>query len=490
MPPIRELDHNTNELSRGIELIVWREPGDRVWHARVIDGVSRGGVAMAPGDDPWGAVAAALAGYARLTAPAPDDRGRWELHPVPGGARGRGARGREAHHETLGVVSGKGPRAPRSVQSLGTSAKLPPALGNPEWLADLEYVWRMRTHDALQQLDRRAREQRRAARRAGERATAAYDRGDITGGVQQAVERVRLARSAEWAEHRAQAMALPRAEIVATCGKRWRSVRCGCARQEVKVGCDQVQLCPSCARQHWRRWRKRIVRAMDAHVRAARGAWFAARNRGQASGKPPGVYLVTLTIGHSGSIATDRERMAKAWRSLTKVASREGWWGAYALTYEVTPGTTGEGHVHIHLAAVSSWIPYDRLHEVWRELTGAVVLDVSAPRSSRCESAADYLAKYVTKGVQPGVFTGQKAGELLVAFRGKRRVTTSKEFWTPTRDRETRCAKCGEPHRSCGAPGSLRTVAPGAVLQSMAERIGWWIPRGAVQVELVIPSSA
>jgi hypothetical protein len=454
----------------------------------VIDGVSRTGVAMAPGDDPWDAIAAALRGYARLTGRGPAPAPGPELRPVPGGGRGRGKG--EAHHETLGVVSGKGPRAARSVQSLGTSAKLPPELRNPEWMADLEYVWRVRTHDELQRLDRRARTQRRAARRAGAGATEAYTAGDAAAGGRLAVERVRLARSAEWAEHRAQAMALPRAEVVAACGERWRTVACGCGRSEVKVGCEQIQLCQRCARVHWRRWRRRITRAMDAHVRAARAAWFGARRRGEGHGKPPGVYLVTLTIGHSGSIAQDRERMARAWRKLTKIANREHWWGAYALTYEVTPGTAGDGHVHIHLAAVSSWIPYDRLHEVWRQLTGAVVLDVSAPRSARCQSAADYLAKYVTKGVQPSVFTGQKAGELLVAFRGKRKVTTSKEFWTPTRDREARCKRCGEPHRSCGAPGSLRTVAPGAVLQAMAERIGWWIPRGAVQVMLVIPSTA
>jgi len=399
-----------------------------------------------------------------------------------------GARGREAHHETLGVVSGSGRRPGRSVQSLGTSANRPGALGNPEWMADLEYVWRVRTHDALQSLDARARRQRRASRAASERANAAWRAGDTDAWRHESNERLRLARSGEWAEHRAQAMALPRAELLAACGTRWRSVRCACGQVDVKVGCDQLQLCRRCSRIHWRRWRRRITRALDAHVRAARAAWHGARKRGEATGRLPGVYLVTFTIGHSGSIAEDRARLGKAWRTLSKIANREGWWGAYALTYEVTPGTAGDGHVHIHLAAVSSWIPYDRLHEVWRELTGAVVLDVSAPSgSSRSEKAADYLAKYVTKGVEPTDFTGQKAGELLVAFRGKRKVTTSKEFWAPTRDRETRCKRCGQRHSSCGAPGSLRTVAPGAVLQAMAERIGWWIPRGAIQAELVLP---
>lgn len=350
----------------------------------------------------------------------------------------------------------------RRLEDLGTTDKPALFLGDPEWSADLEYVWRVRTHDELQRLDIRARTQRRNARQA-----------------KTPTERVALLRSAEWAEHRAQAMALPRAELVATCGKRWRSVRCDCGMREVPVGCDQVQLCMTCRKTHWRRWRRRITRAMSSHVRAARAEWSQHRR-----GKLPGVYLITLTVEHSGSIVSDRERLGVAWRDLTKISTARGWWGAYAMTYEITPGQDGKGHVHMHVAAVSSWIPYEDLHEAWRRVSGARVLDVSAPRSGQSGSAADYLAKYVTKGVDPAVFTGQKAGELLVAMRGKRKVTTSRYFWRPSRDRERTCRACGKKHRSLGAPSSLQRVAPGAVLQARAERIGWWIPRGGIQAVL------
>lgn len=384
---------------------------------------------------------------------------------------------RNLDHE-IDVASRKRRRARRSVQSLGTSAKALPCLGNPEWMADLEYVWRKRTHDALQRLHQRARGQRRKAMQRRPLQLRGRSEPELSAG-----ERVTLLRSSEWAEHRAQAMALPRGELLAACGTRTRVVRCDCGPREIKVGCDQVQLCARCRQRHWRRWRRRITRALDAHVRAARAEWHTHRGAG---GKLPGVYLITLTVPHSGSIAVDRERLAKGWRKLTKIASARHWWGAYALTYEVTPGQDGLGHVHVHIAAVSSWIPYEELHGAWRSITGARVLDVSAPGSRRRESAADYLAKYVTKGVDPAVFTGQKAGELLCAFRGKRKVTTSLEFWSPLRDRETLCQTCGARHRSMGAPQSLRSVAPGAVLQAMAERIGWWVPRGGVQVVLQI----
>lgn len=380
---------------------------------------------------------------------------------------------RHLHHDTDSRVKRRGRTAdPRSVQDLGTTAKPAKPLGDEEWWADLEYVWRMRTHDALQALDTRARAQRRAARAA------------LLEPVPWApTKAVTLSRSAEWAEHRAQSMALPRSEVIATCGRRWRKVACGCGTTEVPVGCDQVQLCGRCAKVHWRRWRKRITRAMDAHVRAARGSWHSRGRRGML----PGVYLITLTVPHSGSIVADREALGKGWRALTKRANAGGWWGAYALAYEVTPGRDGQGHVHAHVAAVSSWVPYEDLHEAWRSaVPGAMVLDVSAPRSGKAaKSAADYLAKYVTKGVDPSVFTGQKAGELLVAMRGKRRVTTSSAFWRPTKDREITCPTCGVVHRLVGTPQSMRSIAPGPVLQAMAERIGWWVPRGAVQAKLL-----
>jgi len=370
------------------------------------------------------------------------------------------------HDHDTDPASSKTRRATCRLESLATSAKRAPTLGNPEWMADLEYVWRMRTHDPLQRLNKRAVQQRKRARehtRRGESAQA-----------------VAMSRSAEWSEHRAQAMALPRAELLAACGTRWRKIACACGPREVRVGCGQVQLCEQCRVKGWRKWRRKLVRSLDAHVRAARAAWAQTR-----IGMLPGVYLVTLTVAHSGSIEQDRDHLGKAWRRLTKIAQREKWWGAYALTYEVTPGRDGLGHVHLHLAAISSWIPYDRLHEAWREVSGARVLDVSAPRAAtKAARAADYLSKYVTKGVDPAVFTGAKAGELIVAMRGKRRVTTSVGFWTPVRDREACCPTCGQKTRSLGAPESLRVVAPGAVLQAMAERIGWWIPRGGVQCAL------
>jgi hypothetical protein len=398
-------------------------------------------------------------------------------------------------------------RAPRScsVQSLGTTATAPLLNANSEWIADLEYVWRSRVADATARLQTRARRYKRIA-------NALPD--DVPR------YRVKCLRSAEWADHRARALAMSRADVVESCNKRWRAIACGCGMRELLVGCDQPQLCGSCRRKHSRKWQKKISGAMALALKHELASYYRTpsyRRRGAA----PGIYLITLTGPHAGDFSTDRDRMGVAVRKLLKHANKYEWWRTYALTWEATMGEDGKGHLHAHLAVISTWIPYRRrelvtdetdierwdsespnararpprvgkrqytsergLHDVWRDaMPGALVLDVQPPRrsSNQASSAAYYLAKYVTKGVDPSEFTGRKAGELLVAFRCRRKVTTSAHFWeVPI----TGCECCGERWRSLGAPMSLQQLAPGAVLRSLSERTKWrWeVTRGPPQV--------
>lgn len=200
---------------------------------------------------------------------------------------------------------------------------------------------------------------------------------------------------------------------------------------------------------------------------------------------PPGIYLVTLTGPHSGDIEMDRRKLGRAWESLRKHAHAAQWWKTYALTWEVTKGESGTPHVHAHVAVISSWVPYDELHAAWRHaMPGALVLDVQSPaKDTRNASgrAANYLAKYVTKGIEPSELTGRKAGELLVAFRKRRKVTTSRHFWMKTK---RPCPTCNRMHVTAEHPVSLQAVAPGAVLSAYAERIGVWVERGQPQVGL------
>jgi hypothetical protein len=315
--------------------------------------------------------------------------------------------------------------------------------------------------------------------------------------------RVVLSRACEWAQHRAQAMRMRRADVVDACGKRWRSVECGCGTRDTRVMCEQPQLCDECRRKHAMVWRKRIVAGLQSGLSKERSRyWRTPRYRRR--GMIPGIYLITLTGPHSGDLASDRDAMGKAVRVLLKHAQWRGWWRTYALTWEATNGTDGLGHLHCHLAVISGWVPYTTsqvesndaeawcparrkvdakgrvryerktamakkrrgLFEVWRAaLPGALVLDVRPPGNEKdpAFSAGNYLAKYVTKGVEPSEFSGTKAGELLVAFAGRRKVSTSEGFWIPP---ITACECCGEDYRSTGAPVSLRELNPGAFIRT------------------------
>ncbi len=404
-----------------------------------------------------------------------------------------------------------------SVQFLGTTAPQAKSLGNPEWQADLEFVWRSRVTPVMRLMDDRARRLRRQAAEI-EHLRVEYGRQDIA--LPSMV--VKTLRSAEWHEHRSRALAMARADVLTSCGQRWRAVACGCGMREMKVGCDQPQLCVACRKKHARLWRRRITDGMNVALTAERSRWYRTPSTSRR-GMCPGVYLITLTAPHTGDLATDRERMGKGVRKLLKHANKFGWWQTYALTWEATAGDDGKGHMHAHLAVISGWIPYRRketepgydedemqrwdsespnarprprkltrrrytsergVHDVWRDaMPGALVVDIKPPRRDTDEAAssAHYLAKYVTKGVDAAEFTGRKAGELLVAFRTRRKVTTSAYFWVA---RDTACECCNEQFRSMGAPCSLQELLPGAVIRSKAERMRYWIPRGEPQVAL------
>ena len=212
------------------------------------------------------------------------------------------------------------------------------------------------------------------------------------------------------------------------------------------------------------------------------GAWARKSPRARSKRKP-GTYLLTLTAPHSGDLVVDRATLARAWRDLSKHQQLSGgWWDSYVSVYEATPGSDGAGHVHLHVVAVSSWIPYRELHKRWSKsvlggcghagkcfcvLSPRAHVQISPPSGGRrgAESAASYVAKYVSKGIQPGELSAQKAGELLVSARGRRVVTASRGFWV--RRGQLPCRKCGEIPKLDSLPLSLLAAAPAACWRAM-----------------------
>ncbi len=216
------------------------------------------------------------------------------------------------------------------------------------------------------------------------------------------------------------------------------------------------------------------------HVDASTAAWAAAGGRGAR----PRVYMLTLTGPAIGDVEDRREALARGLRALTQAASRGRWWSTYCAVWELTRGADGRGHPHLHVVAVSRWLPYEEMHRVWRSaVPGALVLDVQT-RSGRQASAAAgrYAAKYVTKGTQHGDLPGDVAGRWLVATYGKRRVTCARGFWRPLSTRA--CRGCGGCVRLVAAPPGLAQLAAGRWLRAVAEVMGVWLTRGLPQAML------
>lgn len=229
-----------------------------------------------------------------------------------------------------------------------------------------------------------------------------------------------------------------------------------------------MQLCQRCARKYW----SRVKRDMESSL--------VARRVGNQR-----AYVLTLTVPHSGDLQVDRARLSDLWARLGREARRHRWWTCYAATFEATPGTKGDGHMHMHVALLSAWVPYKEVHRHWRRMLGQESHHLHFRYRHGCpvEAAARYIAKYASKGVDVADFSGAKAGELLVATYGRRKVTASRGFWA----RDRTCSCCGERYRC--APGESRRVPGLGVLYREAELLGVaWSRYGPSQTDLLLNS--
>lgn len=165
--------------------------------------------------------------------------------------------------------------------------------------------------------------------------------------------------------------------------------------------------------------------------------------------------MLTLTQAPSGDLAHDRVTLGRAFEKLRKWMHRRVGAFTYALVWEVTPGTSGKGHVHAHVALLLPWIDFADVHAEWVRATGGrsshVDIQTEWARYKRrgkpvrdrggaekaAASAAEYLAKYTSKGVQPADFAPDVAASVIDAMWERRACTTSRDFLVPT----PRCCK-------------------------------------------------
>jgi hypothetical protein len=263
-----------------------------------------------------------------------------------------------------------------------------------------------------------------------------------------------------YAANRAGSLRRPLGPRVAACATVGMPVRCGGGRQAVAWrGCRQWWICRACRRKRSWQLARRLEAGMNRAVEQSTvNGWRA-----------PLVRLLTLTVRHSGSVDVDRKRLADGWREFRKRVHR--WIGRFrfALTWEVTPGRDGRGHVHAHAAVVwPRWIDYRRVRTLWLRSCEASER-ISIVTGNGGGGAAKYLAKYISKGVDVAEFTDELRAAVLASFYNAHLVLTSRKFWLPKV-----CPCCGEPWRRWYGPldASASDRRHGAALSAALESAG------------------
>lgn len=253
-----------------------------------------------------------------------------------------------------------------------------------------------------------------------------------------------------WHVRRSQALARPLRERVESCGQGAPLViECRCGRTKVATSCGMHWLCPSCRPKRYRRLRARLAKSVRARAEANARAWHL---RGRPKGQRREPYMVTLTVRHTGDLLADRRTIQRGWECLRKWFHKRIGAFDYALTWEVTPGEDGLGHVHAHAVALLPFFPYKKATAEWLRATGSPGANFAAPKtkdgkrltgSRAAARAAEYIAKYASKGVaiDGDGFTPELAANVLDSAWGRRLCSTSHGFWLPKPPCECRVCK-------------------------------------------------
>lgn len=291
------------------------------------------------------------------------------------------------------------------------------------------------------------------------------------------------ARKAEW--HLRRANVKPFGERAAACGAVAVQLTCKCCGvvDTVERRCGARLACQGCSKKFYGRMRRRMLGALAARLADEQARWKAA---GSHRGRQPRPALLTLTLRHSGDLAKDRRALSAAWhRFASWWRMREGRALPYAWSVEVTPGSDGLGHVHMHAVCIIPWVDYGQLHAAWKRATlgHATHIDVQTGAKGRPNAAvttaqaARYLAKYATKGCDP--LPPELRAAWVVAQHGKRAVSTCRGWWV--RD-SSACVWRGRhtepltPAPECGAIATPWHQRPPPLQTPTASLTSSWMP--------------
>ena len=224
-----------------------------------------------------------------------------------------------------------------------------------------------------------------------------------------------------WHQSRARGLGRPFAEKLHNCGKlQCVAVKANGEVVEWKAGCGQ-KMCARCAKKKANKLRHRLRASIEAH---------SAKNKNRR------IHLLTLTVRDSDDIKRDRDRITTGWRRWRAWwHKRYGYAFTYAFVWEVTPGQRGQGHVHAHVVAwLPKWWSWSKGQEAWNRAVGGEGgnVDISnqckAPNAN-AKAAANYVAKYVSKGINLQSMPAELAAQWWCASYMRRGVNVSRGFW-------------------------------------------------------------
>jgi hypothetical protein len=178
--------------------------------------------------------------------------------------------------------------------------------------------------------------------------------------------------------------------------------------------------------------------------------------------------MVTLTMRHSGDIARDVRRIARAFHRWSAwLRSVLGHVPPYMRVREVTPGRTRDGHVHYHVIVALPYVSWSRARASWARAVGQEDAQVDFGRTSTVDACAKYVAKYVAKASLHGGWSVHLAAAVVDATYGTRTWTTARAVGAALHvSRETyHCRECGA---SCERVRGEPTVE--AYLAALARR--------------------
>lgn len=230
--------------------------------------------------------------------------------------------------------------------------------------------------------------------------------------------------SAPYAQRRADALRRPVGVALGGCGRTGRLVHCACPGERPRwFGCRQHWLCRRCRLARTGRLSRRLAEALPRALSAAAVPGFRRHHR---------VVLATFSQRHSGDLSADRKALADGWRRFYLSYVRRYGSFSYAGVWEVTPGSDGRGHVHIHVAVIWPYRDWAVLRRLWLDAC-PTSSRVSFEASNTPERCARYLAKYLSKGVDGAEFTPELRARVSAAMYANRSVFTSRRFWVPWR---------------------------------------------------------